>query len=112
MAAKFSFGRIFSRQYATDMSFVPGYHNHASEKSVKLWKNLTFFVALPAVALGMINSYLLTQEEKKHHKRPEYIPYDYLGIRTKPFPWGDGNHTFFHNPARNPIPGVGYEADE
>ncbi|KAK0085188.1 hypothetical protein PV325_005601 [Microctonus aethiopoides] len=111
MAARFSFGRIFSRQYATDMSFVPGYHNHSSDKSVRLWRNLTLFVALPTVALGMVNAYLLTQEEHKE-KRPEYIPFEYMRIRTKPFPWGDGNHTFFHNPARNPIPGVGYEVDE
>lgn len=52
-------------------------------ESVKLWRNLTLFVALPAVALGMLNAYLLTQEEHKNHKRPEYIPYDHMRIRTK-----------------------------
>lgn len=48
-----------------------------------MWKNLTLFVALPAVALGMVNAYLLTQEEEKTVKRPPFIKYDYMYIRNK-----------------------------
>ncbi|KPI95636.1 PREDICTED: cytochrome c oxidase subunit 6A1, mitochondrial-like [Papilio xuthus] len=72
----------------------------------KLWKKLTFFVAFPAVGLGMLNAYLAHQEE--HHERPPFIPYDYMRVRTKRFPWGDGQKTLFHNPHVNALP-TGYE---
>lgn len=73
----------------------------------KLWKNLSFFVALPAVGLCMVNAYLKHQEEH-HHTRAEFIPYEHLRIRNKRFPWGEGKRSLFHNPHTNPLPD-GYE---
>ncbi|KAK8785683.1 cytochrome c oxidase subunit 6A2, mitochondrial-like [Amblyomma americanum] len=73
-----------------------------------LWKRLTIFVAFPAIALCGVNVYLAEQEHAKHYHRPEYHPYEYIHIRTKRYPWGDGNHTIFHNPKKNWVPG-GYE---
>ncbi|XP_023952728.1 cytochrome c oxidase subunit 6A1, mitochondrial [Bicyclus anynana] len=72
----------------------------------KLWKRLSIFVAGPAIGLGMVNAYLAHQEAP--HERPEFIAYDYLRIRTKRFPWGDGQKSLFHNPHVNPLPS-GYE---
>lgn len=43
---------------------------------------MTFFVAFPAVGLGMLNAYLAHQEHA-HEERPEFKPYDFMRIRSK-----------------------------
>ncbi|CAF4932315.1 cytochrome c oxidase subunit 6A1, mitochondrial-like [Pieris napi] len=72
----------------------------------KFWRGISFFVGFPAVALGMLNAYLAHQEE--HHERPPFVAYEYMRIRSKRFPWGDGQKSLFHNPHVNPLPS-GYE---
>ncbi|XP_064460874.1 cytochrome c oxidase subunit 6A2, mitochondrial-like [Ornithodoros turicata] len=100
----------FMRQFSnTSIRFSKAGDAESHHKAAqKLWKQLTFFVAIPACALCAVNAYLDEKEHHAHYHRPEYVPYDYLCVRTKKFPWGDGNHGLFHNPKVNAIPG-GYE---
>ncbi|XP_036445970.1 cytochrome c oxidase subunit 6A, mitochondrial [Colossoma macropomum] len=80
--------------------------SHGQEGGVKTWKMLTYLVALPGVGVCMVNAYLKMTAHA--HEPPEFIPYPHLRIRTKPWPWGDGNHSLFHNAHTNPLP-TGYE---
>uniref|UniRef100_A0A182JII0 Uncharacterized protein n=1 Tax=Anopheles atroparvus TaxID=41427 RepID=A0A182JII0_ANOAO len=81
---------------------------HGASGGYKIWKKMTFFVALPAIGLCFLNVYLDHREHHGHRARPEFVPYEHLRIRNKRFPWGDGNRTLFHNPAVNALPS-GYE---
>merc|ERR1739838_289191 len=72
---------------------------HGEHDSSRVWKILTFVVALPGVAVCMLNMYLKEQQHAAaHHEQPEFTAYSHLRIRNKRFPWGDGVKTLFHNP--------------
>lgn len=83
---------------------------HAHTPNPDFWKKVFFFVSCPAIVLAGINTYLLEMEHYHHYHRPEFVPYEHLRIRTRRFPWGDGNHSLFHNPSTNPLP-EGWEED-
>jgi len=74
------------------------------EPNPGLWQKLFIFVCIPAIGLSGLNTYLTEKEHLEHYERPEFKPYEYMRIRTKPFPWGDGSRSLFHNPKFNPLP--------
>ncbi|XP_045722020.1 cytochrome c oxidase subunit 6A1, mitochondrial-like [Mirounga angustirostris] len=82
---------------------------HSEEGSAHMWKALTYFAVLPGMDVSMLNVFL--RSHHREHERPEFIAYHHLHIRSKPFPWGDGNHTLFHNSHVNPLP-IGYEDEK
>merc|ERR1712061_186931 len=63
------------------------------------WKKGFFFAAIPIIILGHVNAFGMADENA--HAAPEFVPYDHLRIRSKKFPWGDGNHSLFHNSHMN-----------
>ncbi|KAJ8919259.1 hypothetical protein NQ315_003842 [Exocentrus adspersus] len=77
------------------------------EGGYKIYKLLTFVVGLPAI-LTVASMIFIKKRSHECEERPEFVPYEYLRRRTKRFPWGDGNKSFFHNPAVNALPD-GYE---
>lgn len=46
-----------------------------------MWKKLSFFVAVPGVALCMLNVYLGAMQEEHH--QPPFVPYEHMRIRNK-----------------------------
>merc|ERR1712121_579506 len=95
------------RQMSSDVGQSAVAHAGGSQT----WKWLSLLVALPGVGLCWINAYLKEAEHHAHYERPEFVPYEHLRLRTKPFPWGDGNHSLFHNKEVNALP-EGYEEEE
>ncbi|KXJ77308.1 hypothetical protein RP20_CCG007862 [Aedes albopictus] len=86
-------------------SATPGSgHAHGDYKK---WKKLSLFVAFPAVGLAMVNA-VLQLSSQEEHEPPEFVPYEHMRIRTKRFPWGEGQRSLFHNPHVNALPD-GYE---
>merc|ERR1711890_178041 len=81
-------------------------HDHAA--GTAMWKKATILGAFPAVILGTINALAIPDEHA--HDCPEFRQYEYLHLRSKKFPWGDGNHSLFHNKHMNALP-EGYETE-
>ncbi|KAG7665488.1 uncharacterized protein J8A68_000890 [[Candida] subhashii] len=77
---------------------------HHSEGITKLWKKLTYLVAIPAILLTAIPVSKIEMEHAEHRKHQRHlsddewpVQYDYQNIRSKPFFWGDGDKTLFWN---------------
>ncbi|XP_062310346.1 cytochrome c oxidase subunit 6A, mitochondrial [Osmerus eperlanus] len=109
MAAFGRLSQVLSRASLTQTRQLSAHAAHG-EQSAKTWKILTFVVALPGVGVCLLNWYLKMQHH--HHENPEFTPYSHLRIRSKRFPWGDGNKSLFHNPHVNALPDGYEEHDE
>ena len=50
--------------------------------TMKTWKLISYFVAIPGILICTYNTYL---KEKEHHEHPraEFVPYSHLRIRSK-----------------------------
>ncbi|CAG8451049.1 6859_t:CDS:2 [Ambispora leptoticha] len=74
--------------------------------TTRLWKNISIYVCIPSLVLATWNAYRIMKEHEKHEAH-HYVPpeerplYPYMRLRNKPFPWGDGDHSLFHNPRVN-----------
>ncbi|EPB73331.1 cytochrome c oxidase subunit VIa [Ancylostoma ceylanicum] len=80
------------------------------ETAKQTWKKIFYWASIPCLAMTMYAAY---KDHAHHmsHERPDYVPYAFLNVRNKPFPWGDGNHSLFHNKSEQYVPGVGFEED-
>merc|ERR1712026_580895 len=58
----------------------------------KQWKLGTYLVAFPVVILATLYNFAM---EHEHPHRPEFAKYEYMRVRNKGFPWGDGQHSCF-----------------
>ncbi|KAF7491436.1 Cytochrome c oxidase subunit 6A1 [Sarcoptes scabiei] len=90
--------RVYARR-ALSTAESGGHHANP-----EFWRKVFLYVSVPALILSGINTFLMEMEHYNHYHRPEFVPYEYLRLRTKRFPWGDGNHSLFHNPRTNPLP--------
>ncbi|VDN50384.1 unnamed protein product, partial [Dracunculus medinensis] len=72
------------------------------------WKKVFFFCAIPSMLLTAYGAKKIHDKEG-HFDQSKYVEYPYLNVRNKPFPWGDGNHSLFHNKKTQFTPGIGFE---
>ncbi|ABN65771.1 cytochrome c oxidase subunit VIa [Scheffersomyces stipitis CBS 6054] len=91
---------------AAGEAFVKNYEEkvHHSEGITKLWKRITYLIAIPAVLITSIpvgNVELKHAEHREHLKHltdEEWqVQYDYQNLRQHRFFWGDGDKTLFWN---------------
>ncbi len=99
MASKFLMQGLVRRNLSTSKAvFNKGAAAHGHDDGGwKMWKNLTLFVA-------HINTFLPHDDGHVEKHRSDFVPYEYLRIRTKKFPWGAGNRSLIHNPHVNALP--------
>lgn len=106
--------------YASRFGFRPPAWKHEQNPHLKkhtpktkFWVGLVKYFLGPLTVIFGARAIYLEIDEERHifERRAPYIPMESMNIRRTRFPWGDGNHTLFHNPKRNTVPGIGYEVN-
>ncbi|KAF5375152.1 hypothetical protein D9758_000380 [Tetrapyrgos nigripes] len=78
---------------------------HHAHETTELWRKISYYVCIPAIATCSIWVYQVEKEHKDHleHMRhendgvmPQPPAYEYLNVRRKPYPWGP--NSLFFNP--------------
>ncbi|VEN46301.1 unnamed protein product [Callosobruchus maculatus] len=89
----------------------PGIPPPATIGHHKIYKNLALYVMFPIIAISALYTYNAHMSREECHERPPFVKYEYMRMRSKRFPWGDGQKSLFHNPKVNALPD-GYEDEE
>ncbi|RUS21319.1 cytochrome c oxidase, subunit VIa [Endogone sp. FLAS-F59071] len=78
-------------------------HEHARASSTT-WRRISWFALIVVIPAASANAYNLAQKHFAHmHEHPRHwVQYEYINMRTKPYPWGE--NTIFWNPAVNGKP--------
>ncbi|KAK4154865.1 cytochrome c oxidase, subunit VIa [Chaetomidium leptoderma] len=99
--------RRFASVETTENHFVRE-RRHVKEHAkatTELWRKISLYSLPPALILAAVNAYMLWNEHWEHwsHMPPleERVEYPFQNIRTRNFPWGDGDKTCFWNPEVN-----------
>ncbi|EQB45541.1 hypothetical protein CGLO_15578 [Colletotrichum gloeosporioides Cg-14] len=91
----------------TDNAFVREREaaKHHAAGTTELWRKISIYACIPALALAGANAYVLWNEHWEHwsHMPPleERVEYPYQNIRTKNYQWGNGDKTLFWNDSVN-----------
>lgn len=78
---------------------------HHAQGSSSTWKKVSFFLALPVIAVTAVNTYFIEAEHAEHREHTKHIKdedwpvpkYSFLNMRRNDFFWGDGDKTLFWN---------------
>ncbi|KAJ1923133.1 hypothetical protein IWQ60_006079 [Tieghemiomyces parasiticus] len=65
---------------------------HHAEKTTELWRRISIYGMFPILGITAYVVYGMAVDHIHHlHEHPPtFKKYDYLRIRNRPFPWGDG----------------------
>merc|ERR1719231_749159 len=75
-------------------------------KATGVWTSWKTYSAVMIIGCGAITAKCFIGLE--HPENPEFKEYSHMRIRRKPFPFGDGNKTLFHDAHVNALP-EGYQ---
>ncbi|KAI1501640.1 COX6A-domain-containing protein [Biscogniauxia marginata] len=99
--------RLASTENATENAFIRerrAVKEHAAG-TTELWRKISIYGVVPCLILAAANAYNLWNQHWEHweHLPPleERVEYPYQNIRTKNYPWGDGDKTLFWNDSVN-----------